>query len=48
MLAGFAVHPMDETHLSKDVAQMMEILEDEGVTYCLSPLGTGVEETGTI
>jgi uncharacterized protein (TIGR00106 family) len=43
MLAEFTVHPMDETHLSKDVAQMMEVLEDEGVTYCLSPLGTGVE-----
>lgn len=43
MLAQFTVHPMDETHLSKDVAQMMEILEEEGVKYCLSPLGTGVE-----
>jgi uncharacterized protein (TIGR00106 family) len=36
---------MDETHLSKDVAQMMEILENEGVKYCLGPMGTGVEGT---
>jgi uncharacterized protein YqgV (UPF0045/DUF77 family) len=43
MLAEFTVHPMDETHLSMDVAQMMDILEEEGVEYCLSPLSTGVE-----
>jgi uncharacterized protein (TIGR00106 family) len=34
---------MDETHLSMDVARMMEILEEEGVKYCLGPMGTGLE-----
>lgn len=45
MLAQFTVHPMDETHLSKDVAQMTEILEKEGVQYCLGPMATVVEGT---
>jgi uncharacterized protein (TIGR00106 family) len=43
MLAQFTVHPLDETHLSKDVAQMMEILEKEDVKYCLGPMATAVE-----
>jgi uncharacterized protein (TIGR00106 family) len=43
MLAQFTVHPMDETHLSKDVAQMMEILDKEDVKYCLGPMATAVE-----
>jgi uncharacterized protein (TIGR00106 family) len=43
MIAQFTVHPMDETHLSKDVAQMLEILDKEDVKYCLGPMGTAVE-----
>ncbi len=43
MLAQFTVHPLDETHLSKDVAQMIEILDEESVDYSLGPLGTAVE-----
>jgi uncharacterized protein (TIGR00106 family) len=43
MLAQFAVHPMDETHLSTDVAQMMQILDREDVKYCLGPMATAVE-----
>jgi len=43
MLAQFTVHPMDETHLSKDVAQMLEILDKEDVKYCLGPMATAVE-----
>jgi uncharacterized protein (TIGR00106 family) len=43
MLAQFTVHPMDETHLSKDVALMLEILDGEDVKYCLGPLATAVE-----
>jgi uncharacterized protein (TIGR00106 family) len=34
---------MDETHLSKDVAQMLEILDKEDVKYCLGPMSTAVE-----
>lgn len=43
MLAQFTVHPMDETHLSRDVAQMLEILDKEDVKYCLGPMATAVE-----
>jgi uncharacterized protein (TIGR00106 family) len=43
MLAQFTVHPLDETHLSKDVAQMLEILDKEDVKYCLGPMATAVE-----
>lgn len=43
MLAQFTVHPLDETHLSKDVAQMLEILDTEDVKYCLGPMSTTVE-----
>jgi uncharacterized protein YqgV (UPF0045/DUF77 family) len=43
MLAQFMVHPLNDTHLSNDVAQMMDILEEEGVKYRLSTLSTGVE-----
>jgi uncharacterized protein (TIGR00106 family) len=34
---------MDETHLSKDVALMLEILDREDVKYCLGPMSTAVE-----
>jgi len=43
MLAQFTVHPLGETHFSKDVAQMMKILDEAGVEYCLGPMSTGVE-----
>jgi len=43
MLAQFTIYPTDESHFSKDVAQMMEILENAGVEYRLGPLATAVE-----
>lgn len=43
MLAEFSVYPTDETHMSKDVAKMVEMLEEGGVNYRLGPLGTAVE-----
>jgi uncharacterized protein (TIGR00106 family) len=43
MLAQFTIYPTDETHLSKDVARVIEILEDIGVDYRLGPMGTAVE-----
>lgn len=43
MLVEFSVYPTDETHMSKDVAKMVEILEEGGVDYRLGPLGTAVE-----
>ena len=43
MLAQFTIYPTDETHLSRDVALMMEILESANVQYRLGPLATAVE-----
>ncbi len=43
MLAEFTIYPTDETHLSKDVARMIEILEEMDLDYRLGPMGTAVE-----
>ena len=43
MLAEFTIYPTDETHLSKDVAKMIEILEELGLDYRLGPMATAVE-----
>jgi len=43
MLVQFTVNPLGETHFSKDVAQMMKILEDADVEFCLGPMATAVE-----
>lgn len=43
MLVQFAVYPTDETHMSKDVAAMMKILDEANVAYRLGPLATAVE-----
>lgn len=43
MLAQFTIYPMDETHMSRDVAQILEILDAAGVDYRLGPMGTAVE-----
>ena len=45
MLAQFTAYPTDETHLSRDVALMVEILERAGVEYRLGPMATAVEGT---
>ena len=43
MLAEFSIYPTDDTHISKDVAEMVEILDEAGVLYRLGPMGTSVE-----
>lgn len=43
MLAEFSIFPLDETHLSGDVAKVVEVLEDAGLEYRLGPMGTSVE-----
>ena len=45
MLAQFTAYPTDGTHLSRDVALMVEILEQAGVEYRLGPMATAVEGT---
>src|SRR5262245_28899523 len=43
MLAQFSIYPMDRTHMSKDVAKVIEVLEAAGLNYKLGPLATSVE-----
>jgi uncharacterized protein (TIGR00106 family) len=43
MLVQFNIYPTDETHMSRDVAQMVRILEQSEVDYRLGPMATAVE-----
>jgi uncharacterized protein (TIGR00106 family) len=43
MLAEFSIIPLDAEHMSKDVAKVIEILENTGLQYHLGPLSTAVE-----
>ena len=43
MLAEFSIYPMDRTHMSEDVAKVIETLESTGLNYRLGPMGTSVE-----
>jgi uncharacterized protein (TIGR00106 family) len=43
MLVQFNIYPIDETHMSRDVALMVEILEQSGIDYRLGPMATAVE-----
>jgi uncharacterized protein (TIGR00106 family) len=43
MLVQFTIYPMDGTHMSKDVAQIIEILDAAAVDYRLGPMATAVE-----
>jgi len=43
MLAQFTIYPTDETHMSRDVALIIEILESAGLEYRLGPMATAVE-----
>ncbi len=43
MLAEFSIIPLDETHLSRDVARVVEALEQSQVEYRLGPMSTSLE-----
>lgn len=43
MIAQFAIYPTDETHMSRAVAKMIQILEQAGIEYRLGPTSTAVE-----
>lgn len=43
MIAEFSINPMDSTHISKDLAFLVEILDVSGLPYRLGPMGTCVE-----
>jgi uncharacterized protein (TIGR00106 family) len=43
MLAEFTIYPTECSHMSRDVAKVIEILETASVEYRLGPLATAVE-----
>jgi uncharacterized protein (TIGR00106 family) len=45
MLVQFSVYPTDETHMSRDMALIIQALETTGVEYRLGPMATAVEGT---
>jgi uncharacterized protein (TIGR00106 family) len=45
MLAEFSINPLEAVHMSKDMAKVVEALEQTGLAYRLGPMGTCVEGT---
>lgn len=43
MLVQFSIYPLQEEHLSKDVARVIETLEGTGLDYRLGPMSTAIE-----
>ncbi len=43
MLAEFRIYPLHSDHMSKDVAKVIETLEETGLNFRLGPMGTCVE-----
>lgn len=42
MLAEFSIYPMHAEHMSKDIAQVVEMLEKARLDYHLGPMSTAV------
>lgn len=43
MLAQFSIYPTDTTHMCRDLAQLLEILDKTGIEYRLRPISTSIE-----
>lgn len=43
MLAQFSIWPLDQLHMSKDIADVTQVLEQSGVRYKVGPMATTVE-----
>ena len=44
MLVELSFNPLGRgTHLSKDLAEILKIIDDSGLPYCLTPSGTCIE-----
>jgi uncharacterized protein (TIGR00106 family) len=43
MLAQFSIWPLDQPHMSKDIAEITQVLEQSGVRYQVGPMSTTVE-----
>jgi uncharacterized protein (TIGR00106 family) len=44
MLAELSINPLGRgTHLSRDLAGVLKIVDESGLRYCLTPFGTCIE-----
>jgi uncharacterized protein (TIGR00106 family) len=44
MLIELSINPLGRgTHLSHDLAEVLKIIDESGLKYCLTPLGTCIE-----
>ena len=43
MLAEFSIYPLDDAHLSKDIARVVDLLDNSGLNYRLGPTSTSIE-----
>ena len=44
MLIELSINPLGRgPHLSKDLAEVLKIIDDSGIRYCLTPSGTCIE-----
>lgn len=43
MLAQFSIWPLDNPHISKDIANVAQVLDQTGVHYEVGPMGTTIE-----
>jgi uncharacterized protein (TIGR00106 family) len=44
MLVELSVNPLGRgTHLSHDLAEILKLIDDSQLRYCLTPLGTCIE-----
>ena len=44
MLVELSINPLGRgTHLSKDLAEILNLVDASGLSYCLTPLGTCIE-----
>ena len=43
MLAEFSIYPLDDAHLSEDIARVVDVLDDSRLNYCLGPMATSIE-----
>jgi len=48
MLVELTINPLGRgTHLSKDLAEILNVVDASGLPYCLTPFGTCTRGTGT-
>jgi len=44
MLIELSINPLGRgTHLSKELSEILKIIDDSGIRYCLTPSGTCIE-----